>query len=148
MKKFLSYYLSLVMGVTMIFCLGCKVNGCEFISFSCTSETIYYDYDKMVGKIVKIDVITTKSTGQKTYLKTLDSDLVDDFLYDLSKIKFQTYWIFSNKVNPQGVCFLLYYNDGSTDIIDEEAATNKPARCNEAFCDKYEFQALINKYYL
>lgn len=111
----------------------------------CSDRTFYFNYDEMVKKVVKVEVVEMDGLSLKHYdrvLKTIDQELIDDFVLDLSEIKFIARWAISNRVCPEGICFCLTYGDGSYDIVDDRSATDLDLHCSNE-----EFNELLNKYY-
>ena len=85
---------------------------------SCNDESIYFNYDEMIDKVVKIEVVETFATTEPAkynkHLLSLDDDLIDDFLLDLSKIEFTEKWLYFGEV-PDGITFLIYYENYKVD---------------------------------
>ncbi|MBQ2717194.1 MAG: hypothetical protein IJF75_01170 [Clostridia bacterium] len=111
----------------------------------CSDRTFYFNYDEMVKKVVKVEVVEMDGLSLKHYdrvLKTIDQELIDDFVSDLSEIKFIVRWAISNRVCPKGICFCLTYIDGTYDIVDDRSSTNL-----DLHCDTEQFNELLNKYY-
>jgi len=118
----------------------------------CTVRTYYFNYDEMAEKVVKIDIIdipisTRRSDGiSEPVIGSLDDELIDDFLLDLSKIEFTRPWGISNPRFPEGVAFLIYYSDNSYDIINE-SSTYSQENIVEIWCPIEDYNNLVNKYY-
>lgn len=117
-----------------------------FLLIGCNTdcyERVYYNYDEMIAKVVKVEVVEVSyEKGDKTaVLKTLDESEIDDFIYDLCQIEFFVPWGYPPLA---GTSFCVYYND-----IDYEIINSSHNRINGLLtrCDRNEFEALINKYY-
>ena len=86
---------------------------------SCNEESIYFNYEEMIDKVVKIEVVETEASGQPAkynkHLLSLDDDLIDDFLLDLSKIEFIRPCMICNLSFPDGITFLIYYENYKVD---------------------------------
>lgn len=111
----------------------------------CSDRDFYFNYDEMVKKVVKVEIIEMDGLSLKhfdTVLKIIDEELIDDFVLDLSEIKFIARWAISNRVCPEGICFCLTYGDGSYDIVDDRSATDLDLHCSTE-----EFNELLYKYY-
>lgn len=134
MKKFYKYLL-------LIFSL---------LLSSCKDRSVYFNYDEMIARVVKIDIIdvpvkTYRTNGiDETVVGTIDEDLIDDFLLDLSKIKFVKPWGISNPNFPEGISFLIYYSNNEYDIVHQFSTYGDIKEVN---CTKDEYVFLVDKYY-
>ena len=134
MKKFYKYLLLIV----------------SLLLSSCKDRSVYFNYDEMIEKVVKIDIIdvpirTYRTHGiDETVVGTIDEDLIDDFLLDLSKIKFVKLWGISNPIFPEGITFLIYYSNNEYDIVNQSSTYGN---IREVVCTKDEYVFLVDKYY-
>ena len=140
MKKFYKYLLLLIISLLLS---------------SCNDESIYFNYDEMIDKVVKIEVVETEASAQPAkynkHLLSLDDDLIDDFLLDLSKIEFTKKWLYFGEV-PDGITFLIYYENYKVDYdyIDYAISTyngnfvdiNGPNDIYYNLVDKYYYQII------
>ena len=126
-KRYLSILLLFVF--IMMFFVGCK------------PKTMYWNYEELKAKVVKVDVVYGKSWKKWDFLEEMDESEIDEFLYDLSKIEYTYTWAISNRIDPVGICFYLYFDDGF-EVIGRNACFHEQARCS-----KEEFAVLVNKYY-
>ena len=136
MKKLLS------LTTALLFCL---------LIVGCKNRTLYFNYDEMIEKVVKIDIIDIEELGTRRtdgisekVVGTIDDELIDDFLLDLSKIKFTKPWGISNPQFPDGIAFLVYYNNNDYDIIHSSGTYGE---LREVQCSVEEYNYLVNKYY-
>ena len=115
---------------------------------SCNDEAIYFNYDEMIDKVVKIDVVDAiggELIESKTYkyLLTLDNELLDDFLLDLSQIEFSRV-ILHNGYRPWKITFIIYYRGGDYDYINLSDST-----CSNYYVglSTEDYNYLVDKYY-
>ena len=132
MKKFYKYLLLII----------------SLLLSSCNDEAIYFNYDEMIDKVVKIDVVDANGADliqSKTYkyLLTLNNELLDDFLLDLSQIEFAKV-ILHNGYCPWKITFIIYYRGGDYDYINLSDST-----CNNYFVglSTEDYNYLVDKYY-
>ena len=127
-KRFLPILLLFVF--IMMFFVGCK------------PKTMYWNYEELKAKVVKVEVVYAHYIDPYDVLEEMDESEIDEFLYDLSKIKYTYTWAISNKVEVMGISFCLHFNDGDKEVIGSNATTSEQAGCSEE-----EFDALVDKYY-
>ena len=131
MKKFVA--LSMLI-ITLFLC------GCEPIR-------AYFNYNEMINKVVKVEVVDQGDVGKVTkgeVLMELDETLIDDFLFDLSQIRFERYPI-ENVYHPSGISFCLTFKDGSYTVFDNRCAS--VSGYHTLHCSLEEYITLQNKYY-
>lgn len=132
MKIFKFYLITII----VIFLCGCVNN-----------RIYYYNYDEMIEKTIRIDVVEMFGHSDRKYheyIETLDDELIDDFLKDLSKIEFTKPWGISNPRFPIGIAFLVYYTDGTFDVINISSTYGDIL---ELLCYTEEYDMLVKKYY-
>lgn len=131
MKKFVA--LSMLI-ITLFLC------GCEPIY-------AYFNYNEMINKVVKVEVVDQGDVGKITkgdVLMELDETLIDDFLFDLSQIQFKSY-IFGDVDYPSGISFCLTFKDGTYTVFDNRCAS--VSGYHTLHCSLEEYITLQNKYY-
>ena len=74
----------------------------------------------------------------------MDDELIDEFLKDLSEIKFTKPWGISNPRVPLGIAFLVYYTDGTFDVINISSTYGDIL---ELWCTVEDYNKLVKKYY-
>jgi len=132
MKKFYKYLLLIV----LLLLSGCK------------DRSVYFNYDEMIDQVVKIDVVDAiggdliKDNTYK-YLLTLDNELLDDFLLDLSQIEFAKVFL-HNGYRPWKITFIIYYRGGDYDYINLSDST-----CSNYYVglSAEDYNYLVDKYY-
>ena len=132
MKKSLVFMILII----IIFSTGCTKN-----------RIFYYNYDEMIEKTIRIDVVEMFGHSDRKYheyIETLDDELIDEFLKDLSKIEFTKPWGISNPRFPIGIAFLVYYTDGTFDVINISSTYGDIL---ELLCYTEEYDMLVKKYY-
>ena len=132
MKKTLVFMFLII----IFFLTGCKKN-----------RIFYYNYDEMIEKTIKIDIVEMFGHSDRKYheyIETLDDELIDEFLKDLSKIEFTKPWGISNPRFPIGIAFLVYYTDGTFDVINISSTYGDIL---ELLCYTEEYDMLVKKYY-
>ena len=119
-----------------------------FFLTGCTNDRIYcYNYDEMKEKTIRIDIVEMFGHSDRKYheyIETLDDELIDEFLKDLSKIEFTKPWGISNPRFPIGIAFLVYYTDGTFDVINISSTYGDIL---ELLCYTEEYDMLVKKYY-
>ena len=114
----------------------------------CTNDRIYYyNYDQMKEKTIRIDIVEMFGHSDRKYneyIETLDDELIDEFLKDLSKIEFTKPWGISNPRFPLGIAFLVYYTDGTFDVINISSTYGDIL---ELGCTVEDYNKLVKKYY-
>ena len=114
----------------------------------CTNDRIYYyNYGQMKEKIIRIDIVEMFGHSDRKYneyIETLDDKLIDEFLKDLSEIKFTKPWGISNPRFPNGIAFLIYYSEGTFDVINISSTYGDIL---ELWCDIEDYDKLVKKYY-
>lgn len=147
MMKILKHIITIFSLSFVLLLSGCGLSGCGVNYY-------YYEYDSMIARTNKIEIIDIvevydhhKPVETMTFnlLGIIEDELIDDFLLDLSKIRFSTPLAISNPCEPYGIAFLVYYNDGTRDVIDGEGGTYGNIR--ELGCYYDEFTYLVEKYY-
>lgn len=136
MKKFYKYLLLIV----------------SLLLSSCKDRSVYFDYDEMIEKVVKIEVVDANgrdliSDRTYKYLFTLNNALIDDFLLDISKIEFRDP-LLTNGERAWRITFIIYYNDGVYDYINLSRSTwfsNGYRYLSFSASDDYYY--LVDKYY-
>ena len=131
MKKFVA--LSMLI-ITLFLC------GCEPVY-------AYFNYTEMIDKVVKVEVVDQGDVGKLTkgeVLMELDETLIDDFLFDLSQIRFERYPI-ENVYYPSGISFCLTFKDGTYTVFDNRCAS--VSGYNALHCSLEEYITLLDKYY-
>ena len=126
----------LILLVIIIFLTGCTKN-----------RIYYYNYDEMIEKTIRIDIVEMFGHSDRKYheyIETLDDELIDEFLKDLSKIEFTKPWGISNPRFPIGIAFLVYYTDGTFDVINISSTYGDIL---ELLCYTEEYDMLVKKYY-
>ena len=115
----------------------------------CSDGPHHFNYDEMIKKVVKIDIVETSgSKGFNKYdrhLATVDEELIDDFLLDLSKIEFFNNCMICNIYFPEGITFYIYYNDVDFDVVGTSSSMNLEINYN---CALEDYEYLVNKYYV
>ena len=132
MKKTLVFMFLII----IFFLTGCKIN-----------RIYYYNYDEMIEKIIRIDIVEMFGHSDRKYheyIETLDNELIDEFLKDLSEIKFTKPWGISNPRFPIGIAFLVYYTDGTFDVINISSTYGDIL---ELWCTVEDYNKLVKKYY-
>lgn len=132
MKKTLVFMILII----IIFLTGCTKN-----------RIYYYNYDEMIEKTIRIDIVEMFGNSDRKYneyIETLDDELIDEFLKDLSKIKFTKPFGISNPRFPIGIAFLVYYTDGTFDVINISSTYGDIL---ELLCYTEEYDMLVKKYY-
>ena len=137
MKKFYMYLLLIV----------------SLLLSSCSNRSYYFNYDEMIEKVVKIDVYETygrdyrknSMSAYKKYLLTLDESLINNFLYDLSKIEFEKPCMICNLSFPDGISFFVYCNNSEYFIINGHATTI--GTIPDYYISKEDINYLLEKYY-
>ena len=117
--------------------------------FLCGCEPVYayFNYTEMIDKVVKVEVVDQGDVGKLTkgeVLMELDETLIDDFLFDLSQIRFERYPI-ENVYYPSGISFCLTFKDGTYTVFDNRCAS--VSGYNALHCSLEEYITLQNKYY-
>ena len=117
--------------------------------FLCGCEPVYayFNYTEMIDKVVKVEVVDQGDVGKITkgeVLMELDETLIDDFLFDLSQIRFESY-IFGDVDYPSGISFCLTFKDGSYTVFNYRSAS--VSGYNALHCSWEEYITLLNKYY-
>ena len=132
MKKFYKYLLLIV----------------SLLLSSCKDRSVYFDYDEMIEKVVKIEVVDANggdhiSSRTYKYLFTLNNALIDDFLLDLSQIEFAKVILYNGN-RPWKITFIIYYRGGDYDYINLSVST-----CNNYFVglSTEDYNYLVDKYY-
>lgn len=114
----------------------------------CTNDRIYYyNCGQMKEKIIRIDIVEMFGHSDRKYneyIETLDDKLIDEFLKDLSEIKFTKPWGISNPRFPNGIAFLIYYSEGTFDVINISSTYGDIL---ELWCDIEDYDKLVKKYY-
>ena len=114
----------------------------------CTKNRIYYyNYDEMKEKTIRIDIVEMFGHSNRKYneyIETLDDELIDEFLKDLSKIEFTKPWGISNPRFPLGIAFLVCYTDGTFDVINISSTYGDIL---ELGCTVEDYNKLVKKYY-
>ena len=119
---------------------------------SCKDRSYYYNYNEMIEKVVKIEVVDAPggdliSSRTYKYLFTLNDALIDDFLLDLSKIEFRE-TLLPNGARAWKITFIIYYNHGEYDYINLSRSTcfsNGYRYLDFSASDDYYY--LVDKYY-
>ena len=98
-----------------------------FGRFPYSGNRLTKEDDEMIDKVVKIEVVETRASGQpekyNKHLLSLDDDLIDDFLLDLSKIEFIRPCMICNLSFPEGISFFVFCNNSEYFIINYYATT-------------------------
>ena len=119
-----------------------------FFLTGCTNDRIYcYNYDEMKEKTIRIDIVEMFGHSDRKYheyIETVDDELIDEFLKDLSKIEFTKPWGISNPRFPLGIAFLVYYTDGTFDVINISSTYGDIL---ELWCTVEDYNKLVKKYY-
>lgn len=119
-----------------------------FFLIGCTKNRVYYyNYDEMIEKTIRIDIVEMFGNSDRKYneyIETLDDELIDEFLKDLSKIEFTKPFGISNPRFPIGIAFLVYYTDGTFDVINISSTYGDIL---ELLCYTEEYDMLVKKYY-
>jgi len=129
-------YTKLLLIIIFLFLTGCTKN-----------RIYYYNYDEMKEKTIRIDIVEMFGHSDRKYheyIETLDDELIDEFLKDLSKIEFTKPWGISNPRFPIGIAFLVYYTDGTFDVINISSTYGDIL---ELLCYTEEYDMLVKKYY-
>ena len=118
----------------------------------CDDRSYYFNYDEMIEKVVKIDVYETygsdyrnNSNAYKKYLLTLNEDLINDFLLDLSKIEFKRPCMICNLSFPEGISFFVFCNNSEYFIINYFATTIDTIP--DYYISEEDINYLLDKYY-
>ena len=137
MKKFYKYLLLII----------------SLLLSSCNDEAIYFNYDEMIDKVVKIEVVQTSvldypDEEHRTHLLTLDKETTDEFLVDLSKIKFVKSFPLIFPGYPDGITFWIYYDGehGDYDYINYRISTYKGKAVDTCGSNDW-YEMLVDKYY-
>lgn len=119
---------------------------------SCNNRSYYFNYNDMIEKVVKIDVYETygsdyrnNSSAYKKYLLTLDESLINNFLYDLSKIEFKKPCMICNLSFPDGISFFVSCNNSEYFIINDNATTI--GTIPDYYISEEDINYLLDKYY-
>lgn len=160
MKKTISYI--------MIICVFISLSGCVW-----DPASYLFDYEKLKEQVATVELINYENEEPKKIkdiseilpydfdkeevLETLPADKIDDFIMDLSEIRFMIDSDFSN--SPVGICIKVTYKNGEFIIITStlmDVAYGLVELFNSNGCpieyigapgDRDEFVALVNKYF-
>mgnify|MGYP001030312672 FL=1 len=118
MKKTISYI--------MIICVFISLSGCVW-----DPASYLFDYEKLKEQVATVELINYENEEPKKIkdiseilpydfdkeevLETLPADKIDDFIMDLSEIRFMIDSDFSN--SPVGICIKITYKNGEFIII-------------------------------
>ena len=135
MKKFYKYLLLII----------------SLLLSSCNDEAIYFNYDEMIDKVVKIEVVEADGVDHlsitRKFLFTLEKNLIDDFLLDLSKICFIEPFPLIFHGYPEGITFCIYYEDDKYyDYINYRISTHKGRQVDTSGSNHW-YEMLVDKYY-
>ena len=133
MKKFYMYLLLIV----------------SLLLSSCSNRSYYFNYDEMITRVVKIEIVQTSSLAypdeeHRTHLLTLDKKTTDEFLVDISKIEFVKPFPLIFPGYPDGITFWISYEDSKYDYINYIISI-----CNNKYSgiSIEDYNYLVDKYY-
>ena len=160
MKKTISYI--------MILCVFISLSGCVW-----DPASYLFDYEKLKEQVATVELINYENEEPKKIkdiseilpydfdkeevLETLPADKIDDFIMDLSEIRFLDYSSFAKE--PVEICIKITYKNGEFIIITStlmDVAYGLVELFNSNGCpieyigapgDRDEFVALVNKYF-
>ena len=161
MKKTISYI--------MIICVFISLSGCVW-----DPASYLFDYEKLKEQVATVELINYENEEPKKIkdiseilpydfdkeevLETLPADKIDDFIMDLSEIRFMIDSDFSN--SPVGICIKVTYKSSEFIIISSTLIDGIAYRCVEVFDsqgysiehiggveNRKDFVALVNKYF-
>ena len=160
MKKTISYI--------MIICVFISLSGCVW-----DPASYLFDYEKLKEQVATVELINYENEEPKKIkdiseilpydfdkeevLETLPADKIDDFIMDLSEIRFLDYSSFAKE--PVEICIIITYKNGEFIIITStlmDVAYGLVELFNSNGCpieyigapgDRDEFVALVNKYF-
>ncbi len=160
MKKTISYI--------MIICVFISLSGCVW-----DPASYLFDYEKLKEQVATVELINYENEEPKKIkdiseilpydfdkeevLETLPADKIDDFIMDLSEIRFLDYSSFAKE--PVEICIKITYKNGEFIIITStlmDVAYGLVELFNSNGCpieyigapgDRDEFVALVNKYF-
>lgn len=160
MKKTISYI--------MIICVFISLSGCVW-----DPASYLFDYEKLKEQVATVELINYENEEPKIIeddseilpydfdkeevLETLPADKIDDFIMDLSEIRFLDYSSFAKE--PVEICIKITYKNGEFIIITStlmDVAYGLVELFNSNGCpieyigapgDRDEFVALVNKYF-
>ena len=160
MKKTISYI--------MIICVFISLSGCVW-----DPASYLFDYEKLKEQVATVELINYENEEPKKIkdiseilpydfdkeevLETLPADKIDDFIMDLSEIRFLDYSSFAKE--PVEICIKITYKNGEFIIITStlmDVAFGLVELFNSNGCpieyigapgDRDEFVALVNKYF-
>ena len=160
MKKTISYI--------MIICVFISLSGCVW-----DPASYLFDYEKLKEQVATVELINYENEEPKKIkdiseilpydfdkeevLETLPADKIDDFIMDLSEIRFLDYSSFAKE--PVEICIKITYKNGEFIIITStlmDVAYGLVELLNSNGCpieyigapgDRDEFVALVNKYF-
>ena len=152
----------------MIICVFISLSGCVW-----DPASYLFDYEKLKEQVATVELINYENEEPKKIkdiseilpydfdkeevLETLPADKIDDFIMDLSEIRFMIDSDFSN--SPVGICIKVTYKNGEFIIITStlmDVAYGLVELFNSNGCpieyigapgDRDEFVALVNKYF-
>ena len=160
MKKTISYI--------MIICVLVSLSGCAW-----DPASYLFDYDELKERIATVELINYENDepekidddskilpydfDKEEVLETLVVDKINDFVTDLSDIRFLDYSSFAKE--PAGICIKITYKDGKFIIITSTLmdvayglvevfdSNGYPIEYIGEPRDRDEYVALVNKYF-
>ena len=152
----------------MILCVFISLSGCVW-----DPASYLFDYEKLKEQVATVELINYENEEPKKIkdiseilpydfdkeevLETLPADKIDDFIMDLSEIRFLDYSSFAKE--PVEICIKITYKNGEFIIITStlmDVAYGLVELFNSNGCpieyigapgDRDEFVALVNKYF-
>jgi len=152
----------------MIICVFISLSGCVW-----DPASYLFDYEKLKEQVATVELINYENEEPKKIkdiseilpydfdkeevLETLPADKIDDFIMDLSEIRFLDYSSFAKE--PVEICIKITYKNGEFIIITStlmDVAYGLVELFNSNGCpieyigapgDRDEFVALVNKYF-
>ena len=152
----------------MIMCVLVSLGGCVW-----DPASYLFDYDELKEQIATVELINYENDepekidddskilpynfDKEEVLETLVADKINDFVTDLSDIRFLDYSSFAKE--PVGICIKITYKDGKFIIITSTLmdvaygivevfdSNGYPIEYIGAPADRDEYVALVNKYF-
>ena len=112
----------------------------------CNFAYFYYDYDELIVKVEKVEIVDASNPAKPVVLYTIPDEEKEEFLNDLSKIKF-TYNLQIQKHDMLNVAVKLNFYDGKTITFDNNTTYSKIKKYQGGACNYHQYCRLVSKYY-
>ena len=117
----------------------------------CDNNIYHWNFNYDYEEIVEIKIIEMIDESEYREIKYVDLSLAKEIYEAISKLEMRRYG--TNLSSQNGICFLIVFSSGNYDIISQQEPKHyiytegKIAAYNSwLYCDKSEYDALINKY--